>query len=525
MRIITASMFLQHHRSRWVLTLIAGVFVLLLNAGSIIGQGLMLPLPSHIGTIVEGVRGYWFVSPAKCRLTHVYVPTSAGQGHQQFQLIKLTEAPTYSHIITGFTTLDYCINAASDNIIDLDVSIDSGDVIGLIGRRVADIGTGVNSIGEGGYVSSLLERPVTLRRLSTNHSFANGQPATTVFASVDETDIGRVHLYYEPDCMIPPGTLSADLIDAFGKTPDIGYIPGKLYMQYSIGFPDTSSFVKVRFDFYHIESNPNTVAFSIEQLDRKAARYTLADTEPFNIPATALPGYYEVRRTVFSLNSCLYLDSTYLGNNSIILIPPGQPLCSVWPGDVNNDGLVNYSDKKTLDIYLSAAGGSPSWLRGPRRIDGVSYNYGEAISWRLHTAIPWLTALGCYMDADGNGVVDNNDKFVINANWMRDNGKPRKDEQSSVQGFAVSDNFPNPFNPVTNVTVVLPEQSYVRFVVFDAAGKQAGIISDAILTTGTHTLSYRASNLPSGNYTAIAFILGTESGTYYQKAIGMTLRK
>ena len=38
--------------------------------------------------------------------------------------------------------------------------------------------------------------------------------------------------------------------------------------------------------------------------------------------------------------------------------------------------------------------------------------------------------------------------------------------------FALHENFPNPFNPVTNISYDLPENSLVRLTVFDITGRQ-----------------------------------------------------
>lgn len=62
-------------------------------------------------------------------------------------------------------------------------------------------------------------------------------------------------------------------------------------------------------------------------------------------------------------------------------------------------------------------------------------------------------------------------------------------------------NYPNPFNPSTNVRFALPDAAEVSVGVFDILGRQVAILLEqASLSAGFHEVSFEAAGLPSGTY-------------------------
>ncbi|MGE5621272.1 MAG: glycosyl hydrolase family 18 protein [archaeon] len=61
-------------------------------------------------------------------------------------------------------------------------------------------------------------------------------------------------------------------------------------------------------------------------------------------------------------------------------------------------------------------------------------------------------------------------------------------------------NYPNPFNPATNIEFVLTEGSHVSLKVFDILGKEVASLLDEQMEQGVHKVEFNASNLPSGIY-------------------------
>lgn len=67
--------------------------------------------------------------------------------------------------------------------------------------------------------------------------------------------------------------------------------------------------------------------------------------------------------------------------------------------------------------------------------------------------------------------------------------------------FGLSQNFPNPFNPVTIINFGLPKKSAVTLKIYDALGRESAVlINNEIRTEGFYNIEFDASKLPSGIY-------------------------
>lgn len=66
--------------------------------------------------------------------------------------------------------------------------------------------------------------------------------------------------------------------------------------------------------------------------------------------------------------------------------------------------------------------------------------------------------------------------------------------------YSISPNFPNPFNPITNIKFTLPKTSHVKINVVDITGKEIAILVDGYLQSGTYKTDWDASSFSSGIY-------------------------
>lgn len=96
--------------------------------------------------------------------------------------------------------------------------------------------------------------------------------------------------------------------------------------------------------------------------------------------------------------------------------------------------------------------------------------------------------------------------------------------ESSSSPYSISQSGPNPFNPSTNISYVLPEQAEVRLEVYNLIGQKVAILVDGSRQAGKYTARFDASGLASGMYLA-RFTAEGVSGEMFSKILKMQLIK
>ena len=66
--------------------------------------------------------------------------------------------------------------------------------------------------------------------------------------------------------------------------------------------------------------------------------------------------------------------------------------------------------------------------------------------------------------------------------------------------FVMEQNFPNPFNPETNIEFGLPENSQVRLSVYNMLGQVVGDLVDEALDAGYYSIFWDANDVSAGVY-------------------------
>jgi hypothetical protein len=66
--------------------------------------------------------------------------------------------------------------------------------------------------------------------------------------------------------------------------------------------------------------------------------------------------------------------------------------------------------------------------------------------------------------------------------------------------YKLNQNFPNPFNPSTNISFELPKSGLVKLIIFDTLGKEIAILVNEQLNAGTYSVDWNALQNPSGVY-------------------------
>ncbi|HUV31438.1 MAG TPA: right-handed parallel beta-helix repeat-containing protein [Acidobacteriota bacterium] len=195
----------------------------------------------------------------------------------------------------------------------------------------------------------------------------------------------------------------------------------------------------------------------------------------------------------------------------------------VYPGDANDDGVVDERDVLPIGYYFG--------FTGPGR-DSVSTWWGlTPVHVKVRSTV-WDPYLAAYADADGSSRVDGEDVCAVAANWQRRvaDKLERGGETGPRSGLASLDasvalqlyesiincpegegkdaleqmlaslvdrpqanlpttmelhqNYPNPFNPATSIEFYLPDDGQVTLTVYNTVGQRVAVLLDGHTAAG-----------------------------------------
>lgn len=152
----------------------------------------MMPLPAQAGTYSGDIRGYFFTAPVDFIITGLRVPTDASTGAQTIEILRFNAGapPAYPGVTNSFTSLGYWNSVNTTTVINTNIQVMAGDIIGIYGWRAAN-----NSYSSSGpYQSTIAGIPVTLERTGMQSNLDNNQ----MFDVWSETNspISRTEMYY-----------------------------------------------------------------------------------------------------------------------------------------------------------------------------------------------------------------------------------------------------------------------------------------------------------------------------------------
>ncbi len=143
-----------------------------------------------------------------------------------------------------------------------------------------------------------------------------------------------------------------------------------------------------------------------------------------------------------------------------------------------------------------------------------------------HASIPLSELRGIYIDLRMLSyefvileVSGANAEFAID-NIFYENGlinsNERHDVDSGLTGFELYNNYPNPFNPVTNIQYQIPSAGNVELSIYNLQGQKVATLVNSTHTAGSHLVQWDASGFSSGIY---FYRITTESGFTETKSL------
>jgi PKD repeat protein len=157
-------------------------------------------VPLNVGTQVttfgSNYRGFWFTAPVGVVITGLQVPTSAGSGNQNIQVVRFAAGgpPNFGASTSAHTTLYSTINDSTSGFIPVSIAVSPGDTLGILGARGTNGGTLSVSYGPSPSPlgSTMGGLAVNLNRLV----YQSGSLPAGNLSSEPAGNVGRIEMLY-----------------------------------------------------------------------------------------------------------------------------------------------------------------------------------------------------------------------------------------------------------------------------------------------------------------------------------------
>jgi len=80
------------------------------------------------------------------------------------------------------------------------------------------------------------------------------------------------------------------------------------------------------------------------------------------------------------------------------------------------------------------------------------------------------------------------------------NKKNSEEMADGIFDYKLFENYPNPFNPSTQITYQIPKDGFVNLIVYNALGQEVAKLVNQHQSSGKYSIKFSANNLPSGVY-------------------------
>ena len=150
-------------------------------------------------------------------------------------------------------------------------------------------------------------------------------------------------------------------------------------------------------------------------------------------------------------------------------------------------------------VYVTATGPTGGNYSGVTATNGTVYFETAGMkkpSGEWCFEVTDVTHAGLTYDAGANNVT-----LACESGWVYGIGNgPLANVDNLPDEFSLEQNFPNPFNPTTEVTFNLPQAAYVTLNVYNVTGQKVAGLVDRQMGAGRHTVQWDAGGFSSGVY-------------------------
>lgn len=221
--------------------------------------------------------------------------------------------------------------------------------------------------------------------------------------------------------------------------------------------------------------------------------------QPVSKSTDAHSGTYAIKGEVIALGDYTYGPLVYSGNSVTSYIPIDQKYTKV-------KGYFKFVQQNPQDSFEAVA--IPV---GPDSITAIGIG-GFTAEQSVNSYTPFEINLEYYSETEPGYiqiyfVISYDDSSQAGSYFLIDDLslstevtalEPTSEVKS--MNFNLKQNYPNPFNPSTKIDYQLPQNGFVKLVVYDNNGREIKTLVNGTQSAGSYSINFDGSNLPSGIY-------------------------
>lgn len=156
-----------------------------------------------------------------------------------------------------------------------------------------------------------------------------------------------------------------------------------------------------------------------------------------------------------------------------------------------NNGITNFvirclAINKINDIYIGTN-------------DGIYFSKDFGENWtQINSGLSHYTITSLNFDSEG---------YLYAGTWgggvyrsVQTTTDILESNNSSPKNYSLSNNYPNPFNPITKLNFTIPHYSNVKIKIFNSLGQEMEVLFNNYISQGSYTITWNALNYSSGIY-------------------------
>jgi len=185
------------------------------------------------------------------------------------------------------------------------------------------------------------------------------------------------------------------------------------------------------------------------------------------------------------------------------VIDSGHDLCT------GLSEMCNFAGYSTNPVMKTGAHVVIAW--NDQTVFTAAYSYGSGLVVYINYLSAWYYTYWSGDEVNGKILMKNALTFVGPATDV--NGSL---DHSNVSQFTLCQNFPNPFNPTTNIDFELTKPGFIELSVYNHLGQKVAVLVHEKRAIGKHSFNFNAGHLASGLY---FYRLKTENFTEIKKMV------